>query len=210
MKKLLLLVCILFVFGEARDTAFALEKKLSFGIKGGVNLSHLRVDILDEKSTMVFGLNAGVFSRYHLVDRLYAQFDAAFSQKGDDFNIAGYDYLGEYYDSKVKINYLDLTPSVAFQIPTQRSDLKFFLTVGLQLSFFLNGEYERNVYIGDDISGDYNKSDINSPENGFAASLETVYNRYVFTVRYYASAQRYHKEINARFRVLSFLIGYSL
>ena len=191
------------------NTAFSNGNNLTFGAMGGINLSTLKVDFLQEKSSMAFGLNAGIFCRYHIQDRISIQLDAAYSRKGDDFQlVAGIYYAGEFYDSIVKINYLDLTPSMVYQIPTVRNDLKVFFLIGPCFAFFLNGEYENRSLMSENTASKYKNNEINSPDYGIMLALEADYDRYAFKVQYFLSGQNYHKEIEAKFRVISILFGY--
>lgn len=74
MKKILLSAVAVFTFGltNAQD--------VSYGVKGGLNLSNLSGDIEDAKS--LFGAHVGAFAEIKITDKFSVQPELLFSMQG--------------------------------------------------------------------------------------------------------------------------------
>ncbi|HZG24801.1 MAG TPA: porin family protein [Chitinophagaceae bacterium] len=92
---------------SAQEQQSAVESSISpkFGVKGGVNLSNLYVDQVDDEN-MKLGLNLGLFAKIPLTRGLSIQPELLYSSKGAKLN---YNNIllgrGEY---RFNLNYVDL------------------------------------------------------------------------------------------------------
>ncbi|WP_291118199.1 porin family protein [Flavobacterium sp. UBA6135] len=169
MKKILLSALALMAFG------FSNAQEVSYGVKGGLNLSNLAGDIEDAKS--LFGAHVGAFAEIKITDKFSVQPELLFSMQGakqeytyfesfDGFSIT------ETEKSTLKLGYLNLPVMAKYYVND-----KFSLEAGPQIGFLLSAkvDYEytyRETFDGvtetESESGSYDiKDEVKSIDLGF-------------------------------------------
>ena len=147
MKPVSLIFCLFATFGCTNP----LFSQLSFGIKGGINVSEFdfKSDLttnpaeIDSKT----GYTLGAVLEIGLTENIYLQPEAMFIQKGSELSI-----LNE--DNQVNLNYLDIP--ILLKIKLINANLfNLNLLGGPTFGFALNGETEQNgqtvdIRLGDD------------------------------------------------------------
>lgn len=86
--------------------------KMRAGIKGGLNVSNLYVDDVDDENPR-FGFNVGVYGQIFSSDVFAIQPEILFSTKGSR---ATYDVLGAEGDVKFNLNYIDIPVLAVFKL----------------------------------------------------------------------------------------------
>lgn len=145
MKKIILaIIASLFFINMtiAQEEVLDLRDKVTFGIKGGVNLSNVYdSNQKDFDTDAKFGLAAGVFLGLPLSTYVGLQPELLYSQRG-------YKETGSLFDSKFTrtTNYLDVPLLLAIKPSPMLS-----LLAGPQFSFLLDGKYdfESNIISGE-------------------------------------------------------------
>jgi len=136
MKKFLLLsavFCLPFL---------AIAQEFHGGIKGGLNLSNLYIDEVDDENPRV-GFHAGLFGQFELADAFAIQPEILFSTKGAkaDYDIAGFE--GE---SKLNLNYIDVPVMAVFKIGDA-----FEIHAGPYVGFLLNAKFSTEGDLGNGV-----------------------------------------------------------
>ena len=98
MKKVLF-IAVIALLGLGTANA----QSVKFGVKAGVNLSKIKVDVL-EKSDVSFGFNFGLFTEIGLSDKFFLQPEVLFSTQGAKFENSE---NGDVESATFKINYLN-------------------------------------------------------------------------------------------------------
>jgi hypothetical protein len=125
MKKHLLLILALLMAG-------ATSAQVSFGIKGGGNISNIiKTDDPNFTTTYKPGFNAGVFAEVHLVSLLSFEPELLYSTKG----YAAHVYYGQM---EQRTDFIDIPLLAKFRFSPE-----FSLLVGPQVSFLLS---TKNTY----------------------------------------------------------------
>lgn len=104
MKHLILLFSTFLIFNtsQAQKTVY---KDFEFGLRGGINISGLRGTFPDSMdANYKVGFQFGVYSRYHITDKLKTSFEVLFTRKGfkanviDTFTLATLIYVENHYN----------------------------------------------------------------------------------------------------------------
>ncbi|PXW17926.1 MULTISPECIES: porin family protein [Chryseobacterium] len=111
MKKLILgLALTAGTFAFAQQTGNTSSNPVTFGVKGGMNVSSLSKDSgLDDQKSKI-GFNAGVFANIPLAASFSVQPEVQYSQYG---NKSDYTFAGTKYSASTKLDYI--TVPVMFQ-----------------------------------------------------------------------------------------------
>ena len=197
MKKGMTFVILLFVVGGL----FA----QSLGIKGGLNLSTLTGDDVEDAKTKL-GFAFGGFYTYQLNEQFAFQPEIFFTMKGAKFEdeIMGYDYEETDY-----LNYIEVPMLFKMMIPSSSSVMPN-LFVGPALAFNISATYKIEVD-GDEDDGDI--EDINAMDFGlvFGAGADlgkiTIDGRYNLGLTNIPDVEGDPKVKNS---VISFMLGYKL
>lgn len=137
-KILLVLIVVTLLVTAIDNTAFSQARA---GIKGGLNVSNLYIDNLDDENAR-YGFNVGLFGQVLASQTFAIQPELLYSTKGSKAFYEG------IVDQTVKynINYLDLPVLAVFKLGESAE-----IHVGPYASFLLNANIS---YSGDIISGD--------------------------------------------------------
>lgn len=134
MKKILLSAVVVFTFGltNAQD--------VSYGVKGGLNLSNLSGDIEDTKS--LFGAHVGAFAEIKITDKFSVQPELLFSMQGAKQEYTYFESfegftITETEKTTLKLGYLNLPIMAKYYV----SD-KFSLEAGPQIGFLLSAKVD--------------------------------------------------------------------
>lgn len=163
-KILSVFIVVLLIATSLENVALAQARA---GIKGGLNVSNLYIDDLDDENAR-YGFNVGVFGQVLASETFAIQPELLFSTKG-----AKADYKG-IIDQTVKynINYLDLPILAVFKLGESAE-----IHVGPYLSYLLNANisYSGDVTSGsDDIDRDNLKSFDYGLVGGFGLNFGAV------------------------------------
>ena len=105
-------------------------QKVSFGLKGGLNLSNLHYsdDVIDAKTKL--GFNLGALAHLHLAPQLALQPEVYYSAQGAKYDV-GND------EAKVKLGYINVPVLIQYMF-----DNGFRLQAGPQVGFLINAKSE--------------------------------------------------------------------
>lgn len=136
MKKLLLFAALMCIASVGYS-------QVGVGLKGGLNFANqnFETDGLDISPDGRTGFHFGAYLNISLGDKFGLQPEALFSQKGSEFEIAG-------FTSESNFNYVDIPVLVRYNI----TDI-FSLHAGPQVSVLLSAEDEDGTDIEDNITG---------------------------------------------------------
>lgn len=154
MKKLILgLAVTASSLAFAQQTPSSSSNPVTFGIKGGMNVSSLSKDEgLDDQKSKI-GFNAGVFANIPVAESFSVQPEVLYSQYGAK---ADYTLLGTKYSSSTKLDYIAVP--VMFQynlIPN------LYLEAGPEFGFLVSAKNKiKNENNGDSSTSDNYKDDL--------------------------------------------------
>lgn len=203
MKSMKFLAAGIFLFSASVLTAQkadnSLDRSPSFGVKGGVNFTHISGDdyFSDTKSRTSF--HVGVVGELPLTDMFSLQAEALYSGQGYDATLD----LGAFgnRDYEMQLDYI--------QVPILA---KVYLTRGLsieagpQFSFLINEEID---FRPEDDAGDIDMDDANSFDFGIAAGITFQTEMGLFASgRYSYGLTDIYDNIDARNTVFQIGIGY--
>jgi hypothetical protein len=155
MKKIILVIfatAFLINMTIAQEEVLDLRDKVTFGIKGGVNLSNVYDSKQENFDTNAkFGLAAGVFLGLPLSTYVGLQPELLYSQRG-------YKETGSLFDSEFTrtTNYLDVPLLLAIKPSPVLSIL-----AGPQFSFLLDGKYDfKSDLLSGQVKQDFDNEDV--------------------------------------------------
>lgn len=207
MKKVLLKIslsvfCVLFA-----TVIFAQEQKgnIEFGVKGGLNLSHM-----NKASFKIHpGIHAGVFAEYTLNNFLGIQGELLYSMMGAKENYSAI-YLEESYDAEetYKNNYIVLPVLAKLYVTKSLS-----LDLGPQFGYMVSAKVKRNIDGTSEFmeSGtfDYYDGVDNKFDTSFAIGLSyKLGNRFDISGRCNLGLTKLDNGYNSKNNVFQFGIGY--
>lgn len=115
-SKLKFFISFLLVFVLASVTRVALaqdsDNSLRVGIKGGLNVSNLYIEDVDDENAR-YGFHLGLYTQLFESDAFAIQPELLYSTKG---NRTTYDVLGFQGDVKFNLNYLDIPVLAVFKL----------------------------------------------------------------------------------------------
>ncbi|WP_114820094.1 porin family protein [Chryseobacterium sp. KLBC 52] len=156
MKKLILgLALTAGTFAFAQQTGNMSSNPVTFGVKGGMNVSSLSKDSgLDDQKSKI-GFNAGVFANIPLAASFSVQPEVQYSQYG---NKSDYTLAGTKYSASTKLDYI--TVPVMFQynlIPN------LYVEAGPEFGFMVSAKNKfKNESNGDSSTTDNYKDNLNT------------------------------------------------
>ncbi|MEO7309163.1 MAG: porin family protein [Chitinophagaceae bacterium] len=182
MKKLTVSAVLVLLAGAA--TLQAQKNKVSFGVRGGVNLANIiKTDNSNYATEIKPGFNAAAFVDIPVVHGLTFQPELQFSQKG--YKNSG-SYLGNNYSYTTTTNFVEV-PLLAKFSPSPG----FGIVVGPQFSFLTS-----TVYKFKDNNSAYQKVIDNKNNNlrnnivGGVIGLEAGLDKLIFSARYSLDFQK--------------------
>jgi hypothetical protein len=147
MKKILILLVVVFLSAEVSNAQFV------FGLKLGYNASKLTSNVDSIKASINSGFHAGAFFRFG--KRVYLQPEAYYTFSGGTFEktVGG---TAELWKQKVTIGTLDVPVLVGFKVISTKL-INWRIFVGPEVSFVVNSKV-KDV----NLTGPITSSDINS------------------------------------------------
>ena len=138
------------------------------GVKGGLNVSNLYVDDVDDENAR-FGFNVGFYGQVISSDVFAIQPELLFSTKGSKI-----EYGGNFFDQTVKYNlsYLDLPVLAVFKLGEDAE-----IHVGPYVSYLLGANISHDGDLGngtDEIDRDHLKSFDYGLSGGFGLNFGSV------------------------------------
>lgn len=177
MKKhiLTLTAVLLCALVHAQSPAF------KYGLKAGLNLSHLSYDGNDIQSSGKAGFHVGLLGQLPISEKFLFMPEIIYSQQGGKLT---FDEMtsGYHFESTMKLNYLNIPLMVSYPVWKDLS-----IKAGPQVGFLLSSknDYSDN-YLGDIIAEETNLSDV-SHSVDFALNLGLGYRfleKFVLDARY--------------------------
>ena len=152
MTKILKILTVFFVVSFASLSSTDLFAQMRAGIKGGLNVSNLYVDEVDDENAR-YGFNLGVYGQVLSSDVFALQPELLFSTKGSKV-----EYGGNFFDQTIKynLNYLDLPVLAVFKLGESAE-----IHVGPYVSYLLGANISHEGDLGsgiDEIDKDHLKS----------------------------------------------------
>lgn len=181
-KRILLLAAFtgLLSAAMAQEQQTATESSLQpkFGVKGGINLSNLYVDDVDDENMKV-GINVGVFAKFPLTKGFSIQPELLYNSKGAKLKynnaVLG---QGEY---RYNLNYVDLPVLAVFNVGKN-----FNIHAGPYVSLLTSANIKRlDTETGDvDHIADLNTDDFNRFDYGLAGGVGLDIQNFTIGARY--------------------------
>jgi hypothetical protein len=152
MTKILKILTVFFVVSFASLSSTDLFAQMRAGIKGGLNVSNLYVNEVDDENAR-YGFNLGVYGQVLSSDVFALQPELLFSTKGSKV-----EYGGNFFDQTIKynLNYLDLPVLAVFKLGESAE-----IHVGPYVSYLLGANISHDGDLGsgiDEIDKDHLKS----------------------------------------------------
>lgn len=153
------------------------DKAPKMGVKGGLSLSNLYVDNIDDDE-MLTGFNIGLFAKFPLAEKFALQTEAYYTNKGAKLT---YDDSFGSGSTKFKLDYIEV-PLLAVYNITQNFNVHAGGYVGYLISGKVTNESESGAF---DFVEDLNTDDFNRIDAGLAFGLGYDFNPINIGVRYY-------------------------
>ncbi len=177
-RKVAVLAIGLITCGSISASAQGKTNKLSFGVRGGLNLANIiKSDGSDYASDMKPGFNAAVFLELPIANGFSVQPELQYSQKG--YKSTG-SFLGSPYDYTAATDYIEV-PLLAKISPSSN----FAIVIGPQFSFLTSTKYTfktSNTGYEEVVNNDNNNLRKNTL--GGVAGIEAGAGNFVFSARY--------------------------
>lgn len=149
------------------SSIIAQEKKVSFGAKGGLNISNFSggiTDVLDYDSK--FGFHIGGLAEMSLSKKMSIQFELMFSTQGASFSAPITDGTGVVFgDIVVDINYDYLNIPVLAKYYVLKG---FSIQAGPQIGFLVNAKAKSDL---EEVFGNENLEDVSKLDLAFSFGL---------------------------------------
>ncbi|KMQ65096.1 opacity protein [Chryseobacterium angstadtii] len=189
MKKLILgLAVTASSLAFAQQTQKSSSNPVTFGVKGGMNVSSLSKDEgLDDQKSKI-GFNAGVFANIPVAESFSIQPEVLYSQYGSK---ADYTVLGTKFSSSTKLDYI--TVPVMFQynlIPN------LFVEAGPEFGFMVSAKNKiKNENNGNSTTSDNYKDDLKTFNFGIGLGAGYYFTQnFGITARYVAGVTDIFKD----------------
>lgn len=111
-SKFFISFLLFFVLASISRIALAQDNSMRVGIKGGLNVSNLYIEDVDDENAR-YGFHLGVYTQLFESDKFAIQPELLYSTKG---NRTTYDELGFQGDVKFNLNYLDIPVLAVFKL----------------------------------------------------------------------------------------------
>ena len=157
--------------------AAAQDPAMSFGVKGGLNVSNIKVsfDDADITSDGRAGFLFGFFMARDFNPRAGIQVEALFSQKGGEFSID--DDLGFNDDASFKLSYLEFPVLARINFPVSANTVR--VLAGPTFAFNVN----ESIKVGD-VTLDGDEVPLKPFEMGFALGGAVEIRKFIIDARY--------------------------
>lgn len=148
-----------------------------FGIKGGVNMSNLYSDDVDDENVL-WGFNAGVFAAFPIADNVFIQPEILYTTKGAELEYNSDIASGT---SKFKLGYVEVPLLVRFNLTEN-----FNIHVGGYASYLVNAKVTNDTDGGDglDFDEDLDADDFERFDAGLSAGIGVDFNPVSVGLRY--------------------------
>ncbi len=148
-----------------------------FGIKGGVNMSNLYSDDVDDNNAL-WGFNAGVFAAFPIADNIFIQPEILYTTKGAELEYNSDILSGT---SKFKLGYVEVPLLVRFNLTEN-----FNIHVGGYASYLVNAKVSNDTEGGDglDFEEDLDADDFERFDAGLSAGVGVDFNPISIGLRY--------------------------
>ena len=163
--KILTVFCVVSFAGLSSADLFA---QMRAGIKGGLNVSNLYVDEVNDENAR-YGFNVGVYGQILSSDAFAIQPELLFSTKGSKV-----EYGGNFFDQTIKYNlsYLDLPVLAVFKLGESAE-----IHLGPYVSYLLAANISHDGDLGsgvDDVDKDHLKSFDYGLSGGFGLNFGSL------------------------------------
>lgn len=153
-----------------------------FGIKGGMNISHISGDDALASSDAIFGVHIGGMMQYPLMPSLIFQPEFIYTQKGHSYK---YDVSNVLHEHVVSLDYLELPLLMKYNIPVGIVKIQPF--AGAAVSYMIRASDKQTVT--DNNVTTITTHNIKDDVNHFAAGL--VFGAEVVIVENFVAGGRY-------------------
>ncbi len=189
MKKLLLSVALL----ASSFTLLAQSSEITYGAKGGLNVSNFIGDDADDSDSKV-GFNVGLFLEAPIAERLSIQPELLFSTQGAESESGD-------GSSEAKLSYISIPVMFKYYVTE-----KFNLLAGPQLSFNINSEFEA---LGITVDADDLGLDTSTVDFGLNFGLGyNITEKFFVEGRYNIGINDVYDDIDVKNSVFQFGLGY--
>ena len=186
LKKVLVL-CLLGIFSVGMN-AQNYDKAPKIGIKGGLSLSNLYVDTIDDDQ-MLTGFNIGLFAKFPLSESFAVQTEAYYTNKGAELT---YNETFATGTTKFKLDYIEVPLLIVYNITNN-----FNIQVGGYVAYMISGKVTNESNSGIfDFEGNLNTDDFNRLDAGLAAGIGYDFDPISVGARYYFGLTNVGKEQN--------------
>ncbi|MBC8034634.1 MAG: PorT family protein [Chitinophagaceae bacterium] len=171
---------------QSQTTSTAVVGRTVFGIKGGVNLSNLYVDEINDENAK-FGFQVGGFVKAGLSDNFAIQPELIYSQKGAEL-----DYNNIFASGKValKLHYIELPVMAVVNLGPIN------IQAGPYVSYLAAVSVKNKGDNGDNFEEEIDKDNFESFDYGVAGGLGIDGNGVGFGIRYNYGLKEVGKERN--------------
>ncbi len=174
MTKILKILTVFCLLGSATLITSDVYAQINGGIKGGLNVSNLYVDDVDDENAR-FGFNIGFYGQVLSSDAFAIQPELLFSTKGSKV-----EYGGNFFDQTIKYNlsYLDLPVLAVFKLGEAAE-----IHIGPYASYLLAASISHEGDLGNDVD-EIDKDHLKSFDYGLAAGFGLNFGNFQVGGRY--------------------------
>ncbi|WP_276372560.1 porin family protein [Chryseolinea sp. H1M3-3] len=174
MTKILKILTVFCLLGSASLLSSDVYAQIKGGIKGGLNVSNLYVDEVDDENAR-FGFNIGFYGQVLSSDAFAIQPELLFSTKGSKV-----EYGGNFFDQTIKYNlsYLDLPVLAVFKLGESAE-----IHIGPYASYLLGASISHEGNLGNDVD-EIDKDHLKSFDYGLAGGFGLNFGNFQVGARY--------------------------
>lgn len=175
--KVMLFTCAVVLFSANSSYAqLTDENKSRFGIKGGLNVSNLFTDDVDDENVKL-GINAGLFLKIALTNHLAFQPELLYTMKG-----AKLKYNNDFVEGtgRFSLNYIEV-PLLVVLNPVKNVNIHGGVYVATLTGVRIKNESDADQF---DFEKELDKDNFENLDYGLVAGLGTDFNKVSFGIRY--------------------------
>lgn len=174
MTKISKILTVCLAVGLASSISTDLMAQMRAGIKGGLNVSNLYVDEVDDENAR-FGFNLGFYGQVLSSDAFALQPELLFSTKWSKV-----EYGGSFFDQSFKYNlsYLDLPVLAVFKLGESAE-----IHVGPYISYLLGADISHEGDLGSGVD-DMDRDDLKSFDYGLSGGFGLNFGNFQVGARY--------------------------
>jgi hypothetical protein len=174
MTKILKILTVSCLLGSASLLSSDVYAQIKGGIKGGLNVSNLYVDEVDDENAR-FGFNIGFYGQVLSSETFAIQPELLFSTKGSKV-----EYGGNFFDQTIKYNlsYLDLPVLAVFKLGESAE-----IHIGPYASYLLGASISHEGDLGNDVD-EIDKDHLKSFDYGLAGGFGLNFGNFQVGARY--------------------------